>query len=120
MRGFFVTFSGRKYSKWTSRDASVLREYFKDAIENTSQQGNQGGLPGNLTDKIYVFGDVMTNYISKYFCSGYSEIRRFLKENSVKSAVSDEKEKLRIVHAKLFNERKKFRDRYFKTINSLV
>lgn len=41
-------FTGRRYFVWSEEEARVVREYFKDYINDTEHEGTKGHLPGNV------------------------------------------------------------------------
>ncbi|XP_077974062.1 uncharacterized protein LOC120334077 [Styela clava] len=85
----------RQYVRWSSSDTAALLTHFKSCIEDTSGENNTGSLPG------------------------YKDIEEFLQKENILSGVKDRKSKLRIIHAKLFNERKKFRKDFKKRLANL-
>nr|XP_039257467.1 uncharacterized protein LOC120334077 [Styela clava] len=85
----------RQYVRWSSSDTAALLTHFKSCNEDTSGENNTGSLPG------------------------YKDIEEFLQKENILSGVKDRKSKLRIIHAKLFNERKKFRKDFKKRLANL-
>ncbi|XP_077966290.1 uncharacterized protein LOC120348272 isoform X6 [Styela clava] len=81
-------FIARQYVKWQPQESELLKNNFKDVIEDTSQEGNKGNLPS------------------------LAQIKLFLEENHILESITDMNQRVRIVHTKLFNERKKFREKY--------
>lgn len=75
----------RKYYQWNDREWQLVHTHFKSWIENRSQTGTKGPLPGKVA------------------------IMEFLKQNSVLESMSD-KEKITVIKTKIFNERTKYRN----------
>ena len=84
VRNEAIPSKGRRYVKWTDEDWTLVKNHFKSAIEDLSTNGVKGPLPGK------------------------SVIVGFLREHAILGSL-EEKEKVAILKAKLFNERTKYR-----------
>ena len=78
--------SGRNYTKWSEAESNLVKEYFKDYISDTT---NNGRLPGK------------------------HEVLKFLEEVSILEGYEN---KIHLVKTKVFNEKKKYRGGKFKRV----
>ena len=79
--------TARRYVKWDDKDYGIVKNYFKQFIEDISASGVKGSLPSK------------------------AQLLHFLTEHIVLKDLS-EKDKISVIKVKIFNERAKFR-RYF-------
>ena len=79
--------AARRYVKWDDKDYEIVKNYFKQFIEDISASGVKGSLPSK------------------------AQLLHFLTEHNVLKDLS-EKDKISVIKVKNFNERAKFR-RYF-------